>query len=87
MTLEKAIKLQTRCLEEGFYDEDSPILQSIKLGIEAMKRCRDYRKAHFNLPYTPMPGETEDGHNDNRKGTRHTAPSLQKPRLSTNPRL
>ena len=34
--------------------------EAIQLGIEALKRVRDYKEAHFNLHYTPMPGETEE---------------------------
>lgn len=60
MTLEKAIEILEEeiagMVKAGGGDWDDAIL----LGIEALKRVRDYKKAHIGLHYTPMPGETEE---------------------------
>ena len=61
MNLDKAIKLLHSLQGETPISRPSfPMQQAIQLGIEALKRVRDYKKAHIGLHYTPMLGETED---------------------------
>ena len=60
MTIDEAIKLNEELKsllpEVGF----NKYVACIRLGIQALKRVRDYKKAHIGLHYTPMPGETEE---------------------------
>ena len=64
MTLEEAIEIQETVL--GFTEDDEPkgIIQSTKLGIEALKRFKEVRANPlvFSCSYSMrmLPGETEE---------------------------
>jgi len=60
MTLQEAIKVLTDELPYLKSDYGKDFIDSIKLGIEALKRLEHYRKElqSFNIP--PLPGETKE---------------------------
>ena len=58
MKIEEAVKHLTAIEEIGGYFPSD--LKAIQLGIEALKRVKDYKEAHIGLHYEPMSGETED---------------------------
>jgi len=60
LTLDEAIRNLTLFLQNKWQGSAKELDAAIKLGIEALKRCRDYRRFHIGLHYTPMPGETEE---------------------------
>ena len=59
MTLDEAIQYQKKIRDGEVGIPEDKWIASCNLGIEALKRVRDYKKAHIGLHYTPMPGETE----------------------------
>ena len=59
MTIDEAIEL-LGCASQGFpVVKTEPYYKAMELGVEALKRCKAYKKAHIGLHYTPMLGETE----------------------------
>ncbi len=60
MIIQKAIEILQNILTYVKPGDPPEEHDAIKLGIEALKRVRDYKKAHIGLHYTPMPGETEE---------------------------
>ena len=60
MKLEKAIEILTQHQKgtDPLYLRDLPDAE--KLGIEALKRLRDYRSGISPLDYPLLPGETEE---------------------------
>lgn len=60
MNLEKAIEILEKERKDHHSFTTDVIGQAERLGIEALKRVRDYKKAHIAMHYTPMPGETEE---------------------------
>ncbi len=60
MTLDEAIETLKNDQRRNYTQKENNIYKAQGLGIEALKRVEAYKKAHFNLHYTPMPGETEE---------------------------
>ncbi len=60
MRIDEAIEIEETYLKgEEAVDHFEHFIAE-KLALEALKRVRDYKKAHIGLHYTPMPGETEE---------------------------
>lgn len=59
MTIDEAIKLQQELIESlpeiGF----QKYIKSTNLGIEALKRVKDYHRLYIHVCFPAMPGETE----------------------------
>ena len=61
ITIDEAIEVLRLTCQGEPYPGKHKIEDALRLGIEALKRVRDYKEAHIlGLHYTPMPGETED---------------------------
>jgi len=58
MTINEAIKIQTKWTEEGFVETSDDLLKAEKLGIEALKRIEYCRRGHFDEVFKLLPGET-----------------------------
>ncbi len=59
MKIDRAIKLLTQMSEYGVVAWDKQDLDSIKLGVEALKRIRDMRLSPCTTADEILPGETE----------------------------
>jgi len=61
MTLERAIEILELDKDCGFEGDVLELIQAHDLGIEAMRRLREYREdPEFCHWVTPLPGETEE---------------------------
>jgi hypothetical protein len=60
MKIDEAIKYLDDYMNERVDPDWDVLVDAMGLGIEALKRVRDYKKAHIGLHYTPMSGETEE---------------------------
>jgi hypothetical protein len=60
MTLDKAIKIGT-IFEKGEYPGSAiEFREMVKLGVEALKRCKEARKKAYFTTRSLLPGETEE---------------------------
>jgi hypothetical protein len=60
MTIDEAIKELQKDIIDWGGPGTSPICQAERLGIEALKRHRDYPLHTLDGKYQPLPGETEE---------------------------
>lgn len=60
MTIDEAIKELQELLMGASCPKEPGYQVATNLGIEALKRVGDYKKAYIAMHYTPMPGETEE---------------------------
>lgn len=60
ITLDEAIEILTNDLKENIYDKDSRIEAAEKLGIESLKREKEFRDNNTDVPVILLPGETKD---------------------------
>jgi len=60
MTLEEAIKVNTRLAKELDIPQRAEESQAISLGIEALKRYKEACDNPGTINLSPLPGETEE---------------------------
>ncbi len=60
MTVDEAIQLLTKDVEEGYYEAESPVEEAAKLGIEALKELKIIRESYPSKHFLKLPGETEE---------------------------
>jgi hypothetical protein len=60
MTLDEAIEVLQDLLGEGPYFRPEKRIEAVKLGIEALKRWKNFRDNSQTFGYSPLPGETEE---------------------------
>lgn len=60
ITIERAIELIQNNLTIGICEEGCELEKALKLGIEALYRCQEFRKYTTPKVYMPLPGETKE---------------------------
>ena len=60
MKLEKAIETNNKVLTRLSYNMNKSEVDSLKLGIEALKWFKEWRAPQYPAPYIRLPGETEE---------------------------
>ena len=60
MTIDKAIEILTIINKPGPWEIFPDDIDAIKLGIEALKVCRDLRQEFSRISPAPLPGEDSE---------------------------
>lgn len=60
MTIDEAIRLLQKDIDDGYFESESSVEDAAKLGIEALKLVKELQHHPYYNKVSKLPGETEE---------------------------